>query len=97
MTVDQKTTIAISDITGIEYDCGHCGATYTVPVKRFDRAVSVCPNCREEIVSATYKDSSKPNDQDILYNFVTKLKEVQERSLSVRLAVSLVRADDKTD
>ena len=97
MTVEQRATIQPSDVRGIEYHCSHCDAVYVIPIDRFDRSISSCPNCREELISGQYKDSSKPTDQGALFDFVMKLKEIRDRSLKVRLVVSLDREADKTD
>ncbi len=72
MTLETKTLVSPTDIVGIEYECKHCGARYTVPVGKFDSAISDCPNCRTEIVSAAHKDG-KESDVDALYSFVAHL------------------------
>jgi ribosomal protein L37AE/L43A len=99
VTTEQTTSIDLSDIAGIEYVCSHCGARYIVPIVKFDTAISSCANCRQEIVSETYKNSSKPSDQAAVHSFVEALRDLSGRGVSIRLTLScsLRRASDGKD
>ena len=77
MTAETRTFIAPTDILGIEYECGHCGAKHFVPIVRFDRVLYQCPNCKEGLATATHPVSSQHSDESALYAFVNALKGMQ--------------------
>jgi hypothetical protein len=47
MTVETKTTIQLSDITAIEFECKNCHATLSWPVAIFKHPPTACP-CRTD-------------------------------------------------
>lgn len=84
MTLEQRTTIAPQDISGIEYGCQHCQAKYSVPLDRFDRILHQCPNCHEELISEAHLGDRKPSDYEALSMLVKQLVDLQNRHMPIR-------------
>lgn len=47
MSVQRRILITPKDIVAVDYECSHCGARYTIPLKKLDRDLKVCANCQE--------------------------------------------------
>jgi len=88
MTIEHRTLMEVSDIIGLEYTCTHCQAKHLIPLKRFDRVIYQCPNCKEGLVSGSHIDSGKRSDDAALLEFVSALADLQKRSLGIRLEIS---------
>jgi DNA-directed RNA polymerase subunit RPC12/RpoP len=89
MTIEQRTLVPLTDITGIEYACNHCGSRYMVATEHFDTAISQCPNCRTEIVSTKFgAGGGKTNDTSALYDLVHALRDVVSRDIPVKFVIS---------
>ena len=89
MTAETRTFVAPTDILGIEYECGHCGAKHFVPSVRFDRVLYQCPNCREGLATATtHATSHQRSDESVLHSFIDALKGMQNLTVKVRLEIS---------
>jgi hypothetical protein len=73
--------IAPGDIIGIEYECSHCRARYSVALEFADRLVTFCPNCREPWINLETPKTSTYSDDKALLLFFARLKDIQTRVL----------------
>jgi hypothetical protein len=48
MTTQRRTFIDPCDIIGLEFECSHCHSRCSIPLAKFDRAVTMCSNCKQE-------------------------------------------------
>ena len=88
MTIEQRNTISLEDIVSLEYSCSHCDSKYTVPLKRFDRVLYQCPNCKQEVVSGAHQSDRKPSDDEALAMLLGNLRDVQARNIPIRFEIS---------
>jgi hypothetical protein len=89
MTSEQRTFLEARDIVALEFECGHCQARHVIPVDRFDRAIYECPNCKEELLTKTVRETGKTGDDILLRNFVTALNALRSGALSVKLRLEV--------
>lgn len=90
MTIQKRTLIEPRDIVGIEYECRHCQSRYVVPLARFDREISHCPNCKEAWISTARKTGQEQSDEQAFSLFVKYLMRFQggEEGVIVRLELA---------
>ena len=46
--IQRRTFISAHSILGVEFECRHCGARYSMPIYKIERPSDRCPNCKEE-------------------------------------------------
>jgi hypothetical protein len=89
MTIEQRTFIPLTDIVGIEFECGHCQSRHLIPLKRFDRILYECPNCHEQFISITpIERTLTRSDESILRAFIKALDDMQLLKVKIRLELS---------
>jgi DNA-directed RNA polymerase subunit RPC12/RpoP len=84
-----RTLVDLKDITGIEYECLHCHARYTVPIEKIDRPVFDCPNCKEQWISSETPPDSDFADARAIDLFLKFLKELQNRHMGATLRIEV--------
>jgi Zn finger protein HypA/HybF involved in hydrogenase expression len=89
MTAERRILITLKDLIGMEFECGHCHARYSVALNRVDRMPAICPNCNERWISETQLSSGSLSDMVTLRRFVQCLQEVRERSLGAELRLEI--------
>jgi hypothetical protein len=87
MTIEQRTLIPLADITAIEFECGHCHATYSIPLvgMNVNEMTFSCVNCPQEFANTRHTDSGKITDLQALQGLLARLKEVQERTYKAKI------------
>src|SRR4051794_37989325 len=90
MTLDQKYLISPADIIGIQYECRHCHATYSIPLKSWDRTIHECPNCKEMLIQGTLTPEKPREDEGILRNFANILALMQNHKFAAIIKIEIV-------
>lgn len=89
MTAKLRTLIEPQDIIGLEYECMHCHARYGVPIERFDRRITHCPNCKEEWLQGKVPSGSAISNDQLLAEFVERLRAVQTRTFGAAIRLEI--------
>jgi hypothetical protein len=96
MTIQKRTLISPKDLLGIEYECNHCRARYSVPIDRLDRVTMACPNCKEPWFDHKMADLAAINvSQDIVHRFVDHIKALRSCQLEGVALRLEIRADEE--
>jgi predicted Zn finger-like uncharacterized protein len=96
MTTRRRTLIAPKDVVGIEYECTHCGARFSVPIHKIDRKVQKCPNCEKSWISSeTPAENTNYSDDKSIGMFLLFLKDLQARSMGALIRLEIETEDDK--
>lgn len=90
MTVEKKTLISLKDILAIEYGCPYCLSKYTIPLNKFDQAVSKCPNCKKDLIGT---EGLAPDDMAVR-GLVMALREVTNRKIGDALRLEIANICD---
>ena len=93
MTIQRRTFIEPRDIIGLEYECTHCHSRWSIPIDRFDRKVTVCPNCNQQWLGGNASTAvASYSDDQLVSILVDRLKEVQARTFG-----AIIRLEVNTD
>src|SRR5947208_169882 len=99
MTKETRTLIEVADITGVELQCGRCGACVLYPFARqIDRLVDKCPNCFDPWFPNKSTASSPKTDTDEILRAFAALREMAERKhvgAKIRFHVAISEEKDK--
>lgn len=82
MTMQKRVLIAAEDVVGIECECTHCHARYSIAIERVDRFIRECPNCHERWFDETegrYRspkvaETSEGSEDAVFVRFVEALR-----------------------
>jgi hypothetical protein len=89
VTIQRRTLISPQDVIGLEYECNHCHARYSVPLGKCDRVTAICPNCNERWLKETQDTSSRLPDVAIIRGLVEFLHEVKTRQLGATIRLEI--------
>jgi hypothetical protein len=90
MTIQKRSLISLQDLLGVEYECTHCHARYSIPLDKLDRVTLSCPNCKEQWFDHPARTSINVSE-DMLHNFVGQLRALQScqlKGVAVRLEIA---------
>jgi len=78
MTIEHRTLIELTDITGIEFECQHCTAKVLYPFENnYKRLAENCPNCNETWLSRDDKlHPGAPQTVDGVRELISDLRKV---------------------
>ena len=92
MTIEHRTLIELSDITGIEFECPQCQTKVFYPLaKEPYRLAQSCPNCNQTWLEIDTKTANVHHSGDAVLELITKLRKATESSFvkaHVRLYVN---------
>jgi hypothetical protein len=93
MTSEHRTLIDLTDITGVEFECTHCGAKVLYPFDRHDRLIDQCPNCHEHwLVDSPMRHPSAATTADGVKKVIASLHLLSKDPM-VRARVRLLVED----
>lgn len=92
MTIETRTLIELTDISGVEFECPHCKAKTLYPFEnQCDRLAENCPNCNEAwFLNPNPKHPSEPTTAEGVKKTISSLRKLGENQLiraRVRLAI----------
>ncbi len=94
MTLEHRTLIELTDITGLEFECPHCKTKVFYPLKEKPyRLAQNCPNCNETWLAIDDKTASARHTGEAVLELITNLRRAAE-SPFVRANIRLQIADD---